>query len=100
MTEGESLFRIASAALTLTGLGIRLYYQRQFRAVQRDAPRGRQRDKVYYYLVLGSFLLVLVYAASTVMDFAHLPFPAAARWAGAIMVVASVALLIACHQAL
>lgn len=100
MSDSESIFRVTAAALMVLGLAVRVYYQRRFRDVRRDVPRGRQRDKVYYYLVLGSFLLVLVYAASILLDFAHVEFPAVSRWMGAVLAVASLAPLVACHRAL
>lgn len=100
MNDSEFVFRVTAAALLVIGLGVRMYYQRRFSDVQRDAPRGRQRDKVYYHLVLGSFLLVPVYAASTVLDFVHAPLPVVLRWIGALLGLGSLALLIACHRAL
>jgi len=100
VSSDESVFRATAAALMLVGLAVRIYYQRQFRDVQRDAPRGRQRDEIYYYLVLGSFLLVLVYAASSLLDVAHLEIPAALRWIGAAVGLASLLLLVASHHAL
>src|SRR5918993_133574 len=100
MSDNESVFRVTAAILMLVGLAVRIYYQRQFRNVQRDAPRGRKRDEVYYYLVLGSFLLVFVYAGSTILDVAHIDIPFALRWIGAAIGVASLLLLLASHRAL
>lgn len=100
MTNDELFFRVTAAILMALGIGVRGYYQRMFRDVRRDATRGRQRDKVYYYLVLGSFLLVFVYAASTILDFAKLGFPAALRWVGGVLALAALALLVSCHNAL
>jgi protein-S-isoprenylcysteine O-methyltransferase Ste14 len=100
MNDSEFVFRVTAAALMGLGFGVRIYHQRRFRDVQRDAPRGKQRDRVYYYLVLGSFLLVFVYAFSSVLDFAHVGLPAPARWTGAVLAVASLALFVACHRAL
>jgi protein-S-isoprenylcysteine O-methyltransferase Ste14 len=79
------------------GLAVRMYYQAQFRAVRRDAPRG---SEFHYYVVVGGFLTVFVYAFTTWLDFAHLPIPAVVRWAGVALGVAGLALLVACHRAL
>lgn len=100
MTNDELVFRITAAVLMALGIGVRGYYQRMFRNVRRDAARGRERHRVYYYLVLASFLLVFVYAASTILDFAKLGLPAASRWVGAVLALASLALLVGCHEAL
>jgi protein-S-isoprenylcysteine O-methyltransferase Ste14 len=100
MADSEPVFRVMAVVLLVLGLGVRVYYRRRFRDVLRDVPRGRRRDEVCYYLVLGSFLLVFVYATSTVLDFAHLAVSSAARRLGAVMAVASLALRVACHQAL
>lgn len=100
VAENETVFRVTAASLVIFGLVVRLYYQRKLKNIKRDVPRGGQRDRIYYFLVMGGFILTLVYSVSTGLDFAHLALPVMVRWLGAVLAMASVALFVACHQAL
>lgn len=100
MIDNEIVFRITAVVLMVLSLAVRFYYQIKLRNERRDAPRGGQRDKFFYYMVLGSFLLVFVYAISPALDFAHVPISVALRWIGVALAVASLVLFVASHRAL
>src|SRR5262245_4007787 len=61
MLEDELAYRVTVGTLGIAGFALRLYYQRQFRDVQRTAGRGIGRDKALYWCVFGSFLLAFIY---------------------------------------
>lgn len=98
MMDNEAAYRIVTVALFFGGFSFRLYYQVRLRGIARDAPRGR--DQALYYLVLASFILTLVFAFSSALDFAHIDNPSVMRWAGAALGLLAIALLISCHRAL
>lgn len=100
MLEGETIYRVAAAALLLSGFAIRFYYQAKLRGISRDEPRGKQRDKVLYLVVSASFLLTLVYSVSTVLDFAHVKAPSLVRWLGVVIGILGQVLFLWCHHEL
>jgi len=100
MFESEFAFRAAAATLGAAGLAVRLYYQRRVRNVQRTSARHLRRDQAYYWLVFSAFLLVFVYAFTSVLDVAHIDLYAAVRWIGLLLGVLGIALLISTHRAL
>ena len=100
MNGNEDVFRAAAAALMLAGFAVRFYYQRQARNVPRIASRSRRRDTVFYWLVFTSYVLVLVYAFSRLLDVAHVALPDGLRWIGAPFALTGVALFAASHRAL
>ena len=100
MSENEVVFRATVAALMIAGFAVRFYYQRQARHVQRIAARELGRDEFFYRVVFISYVLVLVYAFSPLLDNAHVAVPDALRWIGAPIGLAGVALLALTHRAL
>jgi protein-S-isoprenylcysteine O-methyltransferase Ste14 len=100
MNRNEIVFRATVAALLIAGFAVRFYYQAQQRHVERVSARSLGRDKFFYWLVFTSYVLVLVYSFSTLLDAAHVDLPDALRWLGAPFGIAGVALLAATHRAL
>ncbi len=99
-TMSELAFRWTLAGLLMIGLSLRAYFQRQVRGVDRVRRRGGRRDQVFYGLVLGSYLLMFVYAFTPWLDGAHIVFPAWVRWSGALLAAAGVSLFCWSHLAL
>jgi len=100
MTDHELLFRLAAALVWILGFGVRFYFQRQVRGVERTSARHVSRDRVLYFLVFGAFLLPLVYALSPLLDFAHVALLGLLRGLGVMIGLAAVALLYVTHRAL
>jgi len=100
MHEGETTYRVAAATVLLIGVAIRFYYQAKLRGIARDEARGKRRDEVFYYVVLASFLLTLVYSFSTALDFAHVQAPSLVRWLGVVVGILAQVLFVWCHHEL
>lgn len=98
--EHEAAYRSIAVVLMSLGLLVRIFYQRKLRAVRKDAPRGPLRDRIHYFVVMASFLLVFVYAGASVLDGAHVDLADGWRLVGAALAVSSLGLFVACHQAL
>jgi len=100
MLDTELPYRIALGGSWIIGYGIRLYYERQARSVQRVSARHSTRERILYWMVFTAFVLALVYVFSPVLDAAHLELPAAVRWVGLAFAILGIALLRATHHAL
>jgi protein-S-isoprenylcysteine O-methyltransferase Ste14 len=96
----ETAFRVATGVLVTVGLAVRTYFKRQARTAETASLRHERRERLFYNLVLASYLLCYVYVLSTWVDFAHLPLPASLRWPGAGALLAGIGLLFWTHQAL
>jgi protein-S-isoprenylcysteine O-methyltransferase Ste14 len=99
-TLSEPVFRWTLGGLLVVGLGLRAYFQRQARGVDRIGRRGGRRDQVFYGLVLGSYLLMFVYVFTPWLDGAHIAFPAWVRWSGALLAAVGIGLFCWSHLAL
>jgi protein-S-isoprenylcysteine O-methyltransferase Ste14 len=100
MLENELAYRIAVGSLGIAGFAMRFYFQRQFRDARRTEARNTARDKSLYWCVFAALVLPFLYAFSGLLDFAHVPVPAAVRWIGLPVGLAGLALLFATHRAL
>ena len=98
--DAELAYRIAVGGIWIIGYAIRLYYERQARAVQRVSSRHLSRDRIFYWMVFAAFVLALLYALSPFLDSAHIALPAAVRWMGLPFAVTGIVLLAATHRAL
>ena len=100
MLDNELAYRAAVGALGIMGFAVRTYYQWLFRDVQRTADKGAGRARIFYWLAFSAFVLAFFYAFSTLLDFAHVPLPAALRWVGLPIGVMSLLLFSSTHRAL
>jgi protein-S-isoprenylcysteine O-methyltransferase Ste14 len=98
--ESESLFRIIFGILLVVGLGTRTYFQKQTKGIERVERRHEQRDRFFYNLVLGTYMLMFLYLLTPWLNFAHMPLPAWVRWVGALISCANIGLFVWTHQAL
>ena len=96
----EFVFRTLAGGILLIGLVVRTYFKRKYKKIERDTPRGGKRDKVYYYVVLVSFLFVFLYAATNWLDVAHVGLSLAFRFSGVVIGFVSLGLLLVCHRSL
>lgn len=96
----ETLFRITLGILVFVGWGIRLYFQKRVKGVERVSSRHERREKFFYKLVAVSFIPLLLYVFTPWLDFARLPLPMGLRWLGGIMAAAGTALFGWSHQTL
>ena len=98
--ESETLFRIIFGFLLILGFGIRTYFKKQVKEVERVEHRHERRERFLYNLVLVSYLLMFFYLFTSWLDFAHIPLPAWVRWTGALIICSSSALFFWTHQTL
>jgi hypothetical protein len=83
--DSETPFRIMALIGSLMGMGIRAYWQRQMKGVEKDALGYEGRDKSPKGLPTYALLFVLPYIFTRWVDFAHLPIPRWLRWLGVAM---------------
>jgi protein-S-isoprenylcysteine O-methyltransferase Ste14 len=100
MLEDELAYRVTVGSLGIACFALRLYYQRQFRDVQRTEARSTVRDKALYWCVFSAFVLAFFYAFSELLDFAHVSLPPVVRWIGLPIGLTAIVLLAATHRAL
>lgn len=96
----ELPFRIASGVLLAIQFGVRFYYLRAHRWDERIAVRHELREKLLYYLVNLSWIPMLLYVLSPMIDFANLPLPVWLRCFGGGTFLAGIVLFWWTHHVL
>lgn len=96
----EAQFKIVLATLLLVDAGIRLYYQRGHKKLERAMVKYERREKFLYYLVGLGLIPIFFYLLTSWIDAFHLPFPLRVRWLGAGLIFTGDLLFIWSHKAL
>jgi protein-S-isoprenylcysteine O-methyltransferase Ste14 len=96
----ELPFRITTGILLAAAYGVRLWFQRRTGPRERLSASHVRRERGFYLIVLLSYLLAFVYAASPRLDRAHLTVPIWLRWSGAGAMAGAIALLWWTHATL
>jgi protein-S-isoprenylcysteine O-methyltransferase Ste14 len=102
MTE-ESIFRLILAAVIIGVFAIRIYYRRLAARNEGAVTEKEDRRNLLFratIAILGILTLLAYLLAPELMAWAHLDLPAGARWVGAGLGAAAVALLFWVHTAL
>lgn len=82
MAAAEIPFRIITAIFAILSAGIRIYFQRRARSVEKVSGEWQRRDRSPYRLPTYASLFGLLYIFTPWVNFAHLPFPKRLRWLG------------------
>ncbi len=98
--DSETLFRVILGIALVVFFCIRVYFQKQAKRVERVARCHERRDRFFYNLLLGSYLLMFLYVFTPWLDFAHIPLPAWVRWIGALITGSGIWLFTWSHQTL
>ena len=98
--ESETVFRIIFGITLVAGMGIRVYFQKQAKGVERVASYHQRRERFLLNLLLSSYLLMLLYVFTPWLDFSHIPLPTWIRWIGALMICVGLGLFTWTHQVL
>lgn len=96
----ETLFRAILGILLIVFFGIRVYFQKQAKKVERVSRRHERRDRFFYNLILGSYLLMFLYVFTPWLDFAHISLPAWVRLIGVLITCSGIWLFTWSHQTL
>lgn len=98
--SNETFFKLMLGILVVFSFGIRLYFQVSASGVRREKARDLSRDRFFYNLVLGTYLLVFVVVSTPWLDFAQVPLPEAVRWLGVVLLITASGLFAWSHIAL
>jgi len=100
MAADEILFRYTSAAVMVRFMMVRGYFSRRLGREPVATGRAQVRDRTYYRLMAAVYILPFAYALTSWLDFAHVSFPPALRWMGALLAFGGVAMVWWTHRTL
>lgn len=83
----ETSFRVIFGLLFTLGLATRLAYQRRVRGAETVDARHARRERFLYNLVFASYLLMLGYIFTPLLDFARAPLPVPVRLFGGLLLL-------------
>ena len=100
MNIHETMFRCATATILVSFAIVRAYYGRRVARESVETGRAQNRDRSYYRVIGGTYMLTFAYLLTPWLDFAHIRLPVGLRCFGVPVAFAGVAMIWWTHKAL